>query len=178
MWLASKHKILTKDVLLTKGWQGSPLCLFCHHQESVNHIFITCPVAKQVWFWMGKSQHYFIQWNTMEDIIEFSFTLPKTEQQAFLMVFSAICWTIWKHKNELCFTNTQPKSGRNIIFLIISLLQYWLGNKKIKVQTKEQAQEWMPDEDALEAIPLRVWLPGDDQMMVHDSPAQSNDSTT
>lgn len=178
MWLACKRRILTKDVLQTKGWQGSPVCMFCHQLESVDHLFLTCTVAKQVWFWMGKSQFFFFtQWNTMEDIIEFSFTLSKSEQQAFLMVFSAICWTIWKHRNELCFQNAQPKSGRNIIFLTISLLHYWLGNKKTKEKTKEEVHKWMPDEETLETIPLRVWLPGDDQLIVYQSTDQSEESS-
>lgn len=92
--------------------------------ESADHIFVACSLVKQVWFWMGKSQHYFTQWVTMEDVIEFALTLSKYEKQAFIMVFSAICWTIWKHRNRLCFQNAQPKFGRNIIFLTISLLQY------------------------------------------------------
>lgn len=113
----------------------------------------------------------------MEDIIEFSFTLSTSDQQAFLMIFSAICWTILKQWNELCFQNAQPKSSKNIIFLTISLLHYWLGNNKIKEKTKEHAHKWMPDEEALEAIPLRVWQPGDDQLIIYQPTDQSEESS-
>ena len=82
----------------------------------------------------------------MDYIIIFAVTLPKHEKTAFLMVLSALCWTIWKHRDELCFQNAHLKTGQNIIFLIISLLKYWLGAKKTKQQIREGAQVWMPTE--------------------------------
>lgn len=179
MWLTCKYKILTKDHLKTKGWQGSIKCEFCNQEESVNHMFITCSFARQVWFWMGQCHQHFFKWSSMEDIITFAVSLPKYDKTAFLMVLSALCWTIWKHRNELCFQNVQPKTGRNIIFLIISLLQYWLGSKKIKQQVREGAQVWMPTEEMLEQIPIRVWLPGDDQIepYQHDDPPEEHERT-
>ena len=87
------------------------------------------------------------------------------KKNAFLMVFSAICWTIWKHRNDLCFNKVPIKTGRNLIFLIISLLHYWLGVKKTSQQTQVEAYSWMPTEEMLEDIPLRIWVPGDDQLV-------------
>lgn len=72
-----------------------------------------------------------------------------------LLVFSAICWTIWKHRNELCFESGKKKTTRQIILLIISLVHYWTGQVKPRVQ--ECMSLWLPVDT--EAIPLARWHP-------------------
>lgn len=47
--LVSKGGILTKDVLLHKGWSGSSRCIFCNLDESIDHLLFTCPVARYIW---------------------------------------------------------------------------------------------------------------------------------
>lgn len=49
MWLISKNSILTRDNLLHRGWKGPKECVFCGSDESIDHFFLTCPVAKFVW---------------------------------------------------------------------------------------------------------------------------------
>ena len=89
MWLACQHKILTKDVLHSKGWTGPLLCRFCDQPETANHLFVDCPIVKHLWFWMGQSQHHFSNWKTIEDVLHFALNLHTTDQLAFLLVFSA-----------------------------------------------------------------------------------------
>jgi hypothetical protein len=60
MWLTCQSKILTKDQLREKGWIGSASCPFCNADETVNHLFITCSLVRQVWFWMGKKCPIFL----------------------------------------------------------------------------------------------------------------------
>lgn len=77
----------------------------------------------------------------------------------FLLVFSATCW---KHGNEVSFQNLQPKTARNLIYLIIYLVLYWTSHKKIKKQVQEETQVWLPRKDIMDAISLRVIFPGED----------------
>ena len=49
MWLAENNAILTKDNLIKRNWTGSPSCYFCQEEESVNHLFFLCPIAKTIW---------------------------------------------------------------------------------------------------------------------------------
>jgi zinc-binding in reverse transcriptase len=44
IWLALQGKILTKDVLLRRGWSGFTYCVFCTILESFDHIFFTLSV--------------------------------------------------------------------------------------------------------------------------------------
>jgi len=48
MWLMENGAILTKDNLIKRNWMGNPMCHFCD-QESIVHIFFTCPTAKVIW---------------------------------------------------------------------------------------------------------------------------------
>ena len=48
LWLAKQNKILTRDNLGKKGWIGDQSCVFCTSQESVSHLFLLCPLARQI----------------------------------------------------------------------------------------------------------------------------------
>lgn len=61
-------------------------------------------------------------------LYQFTITLNATDINVSLLVYSAICWTIWKYKNEISFRQATHKSAKNIILLIISLVEYWTGN--------------------------------------------------
>ena len=49
LWLIFQNKILTKDNLCKKGWQGCTLCPFCSHNESIHHLFFECAFADNFW---------------------------------------------------------------------------------------------------------------------------------
>lgn len=48
LWLVLWGRILTKDDLLKRGWSGDHHCLFCAGDETINHLFFHCPVARFV----------------------------------------------------------------------------------------------------------------------------------
>jgi hypothetical protein len=41
--------ILTKDNLVKRNWQGNTSCCFYDKEESIQHLFFECPLAKIVW---------------------------------------------------------------------------------------------------------------------------------
>jgi cellulose synthase/poly-beta-1,6-N-acetylglucosamine synthase-like glycosyltransferase len=49
MWFLHRKVLLTKDNLANRNWQGSKKCCFCAQDESIQHLFISCPIAKIVW---------------------------------------------------------------------------------------------------------------------------------
>ena len=49
MWLVEKNSILTRDNLTRRGWHGDKRCNFCLENESVNHLFFDCSMARYVW---------------------------------------------------------------------------------------------------------------------------------
>ena len=75
-----------------------------------------------------------------------------------LLVCSALCWTIWKYRNELCFNTGNAKTPKQIILLKISLVSYWTGT--VKEPVKICTSLWLPS--VLDEIPLASWHPDDE----------------
>jgi hypothetical protein len=48
-WYLRRGVILTKDNLAKRNWQGSKTCVFCHHDETIKHLFFQCRFAKSIW---------------------------------------------------------------------------------------------------------------------------------
>jgi hypothetical protein len=44
-----RNKILTKDNLKKRNWISSQDCCFCGGDESIDHLFFNCPIARYVW---------------------------------------------------------------------------------------------------------------------------------
>jgi hypothetical protein len=45
----SKNKLLTRDNLVKRRRVDDLTCLFCGENESINHLFFQCIVAKRIW---------------------------------------------------------------------------------------------------------------------------------
>ena len=49
MWFLSNKVLLTKDNFAKRNWNGCMKCAFCGEHETVEHLFIECPLAKLLW---------------------------------------------------------------------------------------------------------------------------------
>ena len=49
MWFLHNKVLLTKDNLAKRRWQGCTKCSFCGSEETIEHLFISCPFAKIIW---------------------------------------------------------------------------------------------------------------------------------
>lgn len=127
MWLLSNNAILTKDNLIRRKWSGNPKCQFCNFDETCDHLFFTCSVAKviwavvaicigadnipvslnQCWAWCGR-------W------------LPHGKK-FLLWGVSAICWAIWKARNRACFDGKIIRNPIEIICHAGALMRFWTG---------------------------------------------------
>ena len=49
LWFLNRKELLTKDNLVKRQWVGCTRCVFCNENESVEHLFIKCNLARDVW---------------------------------------------------------------------------------------------------------------------------------
>ena len=49
LWYLKRGVILTKDNLARRSWNGDTKCCFCHHPETIQHLFFQCYYAKFLW---------------------------------------------------------------------------------------------------------------------------------
>lgn len=82
-----------------------------------------------------------------------------------MVVLIAVCWILWKSRNDVCFNDCAPKTATTLIFLIKSLLNYWIG--KMKKTTADAVKSWMLVIE--DAIPLNV-IPPNMELVPHVTP--------
>jgi hypothetical protein len=56
---------------------------------------------------MGQFHNISHEWRSIREILAFIQTLPANKKTAAIIVLSAICWSIWKHRNDVCFTGME-----------------------------------------------------------------------
>jgi hypothetical protein len=49
MWFLHQKVLLNKDNLAKRNWQGNKKCCFCDKEETIQHLFISCPFARIIW---------------------------------------------------------------------------------------------------------------------------------
>jgi hypothetical protein len=63
MWLALENKILTWDNLRKRGWEGPSVCSLCYREEeSIFHIFVSCPFTLQIWNFLAIEYKFTTVW--------------------------------------------------------------------------------------------------------------------
>jgi len=107
LWLLSKNRLLTRDNLSKRRKVDDPSCLFCEEQESVNHLFFECAVARRLWAVL--SSIFDVQLGGSLDSIS-KFWLSNKRNGVLNMFTSAAVWKIWKLRNDICFQRTMWKS--------------------------------------------------------------------
>ena len=120
-WRAFLGYLPTEDNLIKKGFQMASRCCFCSAaSESMDHLFVHCTFAKEIWKAIG---------NTFQRTLQSSGSLVALVKVAMVCHFSSqvkslwICavisaiWVIWHCRNSIIFDNAKP-----YIFLALRFL--------------------------------------------------------
>jgi hypothetical protein len=93
--------------------------------------------------------------------MHFSRSLSGKIKKSFLVALNAVCLCIRKIRNRLIFKDGSVPTVRNMICLILSLLQYWSRCKGRSVELS--LRNWLSDDlnmisiQVLAPIPLLTW---------------------
>jgi exonuclease III len=136
LWFLRKGVILTKDNLARKNWKGSQKCVSCNLNETTQHLFLDCPLAKMIWriiFYATNLkqprsiQHMFGNWLANQH---------KNIKPLIWVGVSAFFWAIWNCRNDVIFKKTKFISIMQVIFRGAYWLRFWA-----QLQRDEQAME-------------------------------------
>ena len=135
----NKKSILTRDVLLKKGWKGEKECVFCGQDESIDHLLFTCSAASLLWSLVRcvcglKSSPLSVKDCFGGWINKFN----KEDKKMVMIGVSALFWAIWKSRNAIVF----ERKRINDPFQIIKLMVRWLVDWSI-LQTKEPPKKML-----------------------------------
>jgi hypothetical protein len=125
MWFLFKRVLLTKDNLAKRNWSGSKCCCFCNEDETINHLFISCPFAKIVW----RIIHLTFNISPPMDITNLFGNwlagIPKKFKTQIRVGACAILWTIWNTRNDIIFNNAKNCSFMQVIKMATHWIRMW-----------------------------------------------------
>ena len=116
LWYLKKGVVLTKDNLIRRRWKGAKKCEFCAMDETIQHLFFDCHIARFIWraimvVFNIKMPHSF---NNMFGL--WLFNIPKHFRELLLVGMAAMCWSIWLSRNDLVFEKKQSTSYLQVLF--------------------------------------------------------------
>ena len=108
---------LTCDNLMKCGYVMAGWCCMCKDDmETVDHLFLHCGVAREVWNYVLRS--FGIEWVLSKRVIELLFGwwnwLGKSSSGVCNLVPSCLLWTIWWERNNRTFENIESPMGKII----------------------------------------------------------------
>ena len=152
LWFLQRGVILTKDNLARKNWKGSQKCIFCNMNETIQHLFVNCPFAKMIWriifYATNLSQprsigHMFGTWLHNQH---------KRIRGSIWVGVAAMCWAIWRCRNDVIFNKIKCNSFMQVIFSGAFWLHFWAP-----LQHDEQAKDILLSmSKTLEIIALEI----------------------
>ena len=122
MWLLQRKVILTKDNLIKRNWTSCKKCAFCQSEETVEHLFISCPFTRHIW----RLIHFTISISPPTSVANmFGHWLDgvdkRTKARIRIGTFAFI-WAIWNCRNDVVFNNI-----RDPHFLqVVHRATYWI----------------------------------------------------
>ena len=126
MCLVENNAILTKDNSIRRHWVGDPTCYFCHDNETIDHLFFQCSIAKVTWGIIG---FCFGAIDSPRNFHQYKIWIAKWLPGGSLIYTSGcavVCWAIWKCRNRACFdkkkTPQKPMWDYNICLFFSNFL--------------------------------------------------------
>jgi hypothetical protein len=125
MWFLYKKVILTKDNLAKRRWNGCKKCVFCDSQETIDHLFITCPFARLVW----RVVHFTFNIPPPANVTNmFGNWLNGVDKKTKVRIRVGVCalvWAIWNCRNDVVFNRAVTPNFLQVFHRASSWIHMW-----------------------------------------------------
>src|SRR4051812_30560810 len=125
MWFVHKGVILAKDNLAKRRWAGSKRCCFCDQEETIQHLFINCQLARLLW----RSLHVTFNVSPPHNVDNlFGDWLSGVESNIAAHIRVGVCaliWALWLCRNDVIFNRLNIKNFLQVIFRASRLIRMW-----------------------------------------------------
>ena len=135
MWFLYNKVILTKDNLARRNWNGCKKCVFCDSEESIDHLFFTCPFAHFLWTIVQYTFNIVTPANSTNMFGNWLDGVEKDLKAQIRVGACALLWSIWRCRNDIIFNN-----ARNANFLqVIRMATHWIHEWAFLVPEPQRA---------------------------------------
>lgn len=66
----------------------------------------------------------------MDKISDWIYSFPYIHRKILFIGVAALCWTIWKTRNEASFQSKFPKDPANVVFFVVLLVEVLGGSSE------------------------------------------------
>jgi hypothetical protein len=125
MWFLSNKVLLTKDNLAKRNWVGCAKCCFCGEQESIEHLFISCPFARLLWRVVNFTYNLPSPTNIRNMFGNWLNGVDRNSKARIRIGVSALCWSIWRCRNDIVFNKKRTFNFLQVIHMMVHWVQLW-----------------------------------------------------
>jgi hypothetical protein len=94
--------------------------------ETVNHLFIGCPFAKIIWRMMYLTYNIPPPANITNMFGRWLNGVRKNDQQKTRIGVLALCWAIWRSRNDIIFNKQNGTNFLQVIRRAVHSIQQWV----------------------------------------------------
>lgn len=134
MWLCLYNKVLTGEKYRKRGGIGPSVCLLClNSEETVQHLFVECPIAQELWFLICRSLKLNQNWQlrSLEDNLkQWLLGNPNSASVPFF-----VTWGLQLFRNSILFEGNRQslvEVGKKVLSAIAEYVSI-SGNNKVKI---------------------------------------------
>lgn len=138
LWLTRQNKILTRDNLIRRGWQGDLSCVFCSDPETVNYLFVTCKVPQELWKWIADFNMFPFDCTTILDLRDLDRFIPMKDYNIVEITRGAVLWNIWLERNRIIFRRGTIRSVQSLGVQIVAIAQFWCQHQRYDANSNLQ----------------------------------------
>jgi hypothetical protein len=115
MWFLHRRVLLTKDNSAKINWHGSKKWCFCNQDESIQHLFISCPLAKVVWRIVHMAFNIIPPKNITNLFGNWLAGVVKKDKVQIRVGLCALLWAILNVRNDYIFNKRKTTSFMQVI---------------------------------------------------------------
>jgi len=140
LWLVTHDKLQPGAELKGRKLKGSPLCNICGKQETVDHIFFRCVLAKFMWACFKEALGWDRAPSGWQDFLDNWIPMGCKNYNAKLFLLTIVLWALWTSRNKRAIEGKFPTSPSELLFKTNAFLQRWMA--LLRERDKVKIMEW------------------------------------
>jgi hypothetical protein len=164
-WYLRRDVILTKDNLVKWNWHGSTLCVCCHRDETINHLFFQCRFTGSIWSIIQVSSTLYPPTNVANIFGNWLHGIDIRFRMLIRVGALAVTWSLWLCRNDKVF-NDKNCSLLQVIYRCTGILHLrsplqWMEHCNLFMEVRTQLEATVRDTFSLHGWPhnLRIGHP-------------------
>lgn len=150
LWQTVQNKLQTAANLKERNWKGSHKCVVCGENETEDHIFFSCILAKFIWQAIREALGWERAPTGVQDFMDTWLCRGSRNPNLTIFCLAAVLWSIWLTRNKYAIEGVFPNKPTDMLFKIFTVMQRWQvllkGEEKEILEARSKTlRSWLED---------------------------------